>query len=128
MKRISIAVLFLVAALIVLMAPVACSSGGGEEIDADITINLNANNSLFDKGSITVPAGATVAIIFENKESIMHNFALYDSSALNTSYFIGELIGKKTVTYVFTAPSQPGTYFFRCDVHPITMTGDFIVT
>jgi len=120
--------LLVVAALAMLVIPAACSSGGGEEADADITINLSANNSLFDKGSITVPAGTTVAIIFENKESVLHNFALYDSSALNTSYFKGELIGKKTVTYVFTAPSQPGTYFFRCDLHPIAMTGDFIVT
>jgi len=33
-----------------------------------------------------------------------------------------------TTTYTFTAPSTPGTYFFRCDVHPETMTGQFIVT
>ncbi len=121
-------VLFLVAALAVLVAPTACSSGGGDVVDADITINLSANNSLFDKGSITVPVGATVAIIFENKESVLHNFSLYDSSALKTSYFIGELMGKKTVTYVFTAPPEPGTYFFRCDLYPIAMTGDFVVT
>ena len=36
--------------------------------------------------------------------------------------------GVKTVRYDFQAPEQPGTYFFRCDVHPVAMVGDFIVT
>jgi N-methylhydantoinase B len=30
--------------------------------------------------------------------------------------------------YRFTAPSVPGTYFFRCDFHPVTMSGTFVVT
>ncbi len=29
--------------------------------------------------------------------------------------------------YTFTAHSQPGTYFFRCDVHFTMMTGQFVV-
>ena len=28
---------------------------------------------------------------------------------------------------VFDAPERPGNYFFRCDVHPDTMTGTFRV-
>ena len=31
------------------------------------------------------------------------------------------------ITYVFTAPAIPGTYYFRCDLHP-SMQGQFIVT
>ena len=125
MKGLSI--VFMIFLAVMLIVPAACSSSG-EEVNADITINLSADGSKFDKDSITVPAGAKVAIVFENKESVLHNFALYDSSALDTSYFIGKLINKGTFTYVFTAPSEPGTYFFRCDLHPIAMTGDFIVT
>lgn len=37
------------------------------------------------------------------------------------------MTGPATTTYTFTAPSTPGTYFFRCDVHPTVMTGQFIV-
>jgi glucose dehydrogenase len=29
-------------------------------------------------------------------------------------------------TVQFTAPAQPGSYFFRCDVHPTIMTGHLI--
>jgi plastocyanin len=39
----------------------------------------------------------------------------------------GMTTGVSTVTYTFDAPTTPGTYFFRCDVHPTTMTGSFIV-
>jgi plastocyanin len=31
-----------------------------------------------------------------------------------------------TTTYTFEAP-DPGEYFFRCDVHPVDMTGTFVV-
>ncbi|MEN6388155.1 MAG: hypothetical protein ABFD13_04555 [Candidatus Cryosericum sp.] len=27
----------------------------------------------------------------------------------------------------FDAPTTPGMYFFHCDIHPATMTGQFIV-
>jgi plastocyanin len=77
-----------------------------------------------------VPAGASVSIGFENRDGgIPHNFSLYtDASATAPAIFQGEIItGPKTIVYKFTAPAQPGTYFFRCDVHPTTMTGSFIV-
>ena len=42
--------------------------------------------------------------------------------------FQGDLdSGPAPITYNFDAPSTPGTYFFRCDVHPDTMTGQLTV-
>jgi plastocyanin len=94
-----------------------------------VTIDLVARNMAFDTNTITVPAGASVTINFNNKDGASHNFSLYtDSGAKPPAIFQGEIInGSKTVTYHFTAPAQPGTYFFRCDIHPTTMTGSFIV-
>jgi plastocyanin len=94
-----------------------------------VTINLVAQNMAFDKNSITVAAGANVTITFNNKDTIPHNFALYtNSSATPPAIFQGQTVtGPTTVTYTFTAPATPGTYFFRCDVHPTSMTGSFIV-
>jgi plastocyanin len=113
----------------------ACSSpsttpttqtGGGNSV----TINLSATALAFDKSTITVPHGATVTINFTNHDGVEHNFVLYTNSTASTAIFVGQLITgpNKSITYTFTAPSSPGTYFFRCGVHPTTMTGDFIVT
>ena len=92
-----------------------------------ITIDLIADNMAFNKSTITVPAGARVTMNFDNQESVPHNFALYTNSSTATMIFRGQTITNDTIVYTFTAPSTPGNYFFRCDVHPITMTGTFIV-
>jgi plastocyanin len=93
-----------------------------------VTVSLVARNMAFDKTTITVPAGASVTMNFENKDSAPHNFALYTNSGASQSIFVGQVItGPKAITYTFNAPTVPGSYFFRCDVHPIAMTGSFII-
>lgn len=107
-----------------MMAQEMLRDGEGEEV----SVALSADNIAFDRNTITVPAGARVTMTFNNKEGVAHNFALYETSAADNAIFVGETItGPETITYEFAAPSTPGTYFFRCDVHPTTMTGDFIV-
>ncbi|MCE5338312.1 MAG: cupredoxin domain-containing protein [Methanomicrobiaceae archaeon] len=93
------------------------------------TVDLTAENIKFDKSTITVPAGAAVTVNFNNKDSgVPHNFAVYTDSSASQNIFKGDTVtGPATTTYTFTAPATPGTYFFRCDVHPQQMTGDFIV-
>jgi plastocyanin len=95
-----------------------------------VSVDLTAQSFAFDKNTITVKAGASVTLNFNNKDSgIPHNFALYTNSSATTPIFVGQTItGPATASYKFTAPSTQGTYFFRCDVHPTTMTGSFIVT
>ena len=95
-----------------------------------VNIQLVAKNIAFDKKTITVPAGASVTIAFDNKDSgVPHNFALYQDSSASKPIFMGDMtMGPATTTYTFTAPSTPGKYFFRCDAHPTTMTGTFVVT
>ncbi|MFC1918177.1 cupredoxin domain-containing protein [Chloroflexota bacterium] len=97
--------------------------GTGESV----TIKLSAENISFNKGTIRVPAGAEVTVVFENKDSVPHNLAIYKTESASEAIFVGEIItGPNTVTYRFTAPLTPLKYFFRCDVHP-AMNGDFVV-
>jgi plastocyanin len=90
---------------------------------------LTAKSMAFNKSAITVSAGAQVTINFDNQDSgIPHNFAAYTDSSASKSIFVGETItGPNQTTYTFTAPATPGSYFFRCDVHPTVMTGTFTV-
>jgi plastocyanin len=130
--------------LIIILALVACSSSSttsststttssspptstSTSSSQPVTIDLTAQNMAFDKTTITVPAGAKVTINFTNKENIPHNFAAYTDSTAATTIFKGTVITNSSTTYTFTAPATPGTYFFRCDVHPTSMTGSFIV-
>lgn len=95
-----------------------------------ITINLIAQNLAFNLSTLTVPAGTNVTINFDNRDAgILHNFSLFNNSnASPPAIFQGQTItDSATITYTFTAPNAPGTYFFRCDIHPTTMTGSFIV-
>ncbi len=105
------------------------SSISTEQSKKNIAINLIAKDIAFDKNSITVPAGAHVTVNFDNQDNgIPHNVAFYTDSSASKSIYVGAVItGPKKVTYAFDAPTTPGIYFFRCDVHPTSMTGQFIV-
>ncbi len=95
-----------------------------------VAMTLTAKDIAFDTSTLSAPAGSTVALTFVNNDAgVPHNFALYTDSTAATSIFRGANIsGPATTTYTFTAPATPGSYFFRCDPHPETMTGSFVVT
>jgi len=95
----------------------------------EVVVDLVARGVAFNTKSITVPAGSKVIVNFDNQDSgIRHNFAVYDSPSAQQVIFKGDLIaGPGKITYTFLAPTQPGTYFFRCDPHPQIMKGQFIV-
>jgi plastocyanin len=94
-----------------------------------VTVTLTAHNNAFNLGTISVPAGAHVVVLFTNLDATPHNLAVYTDSSASQVIFRGqEITGPQaTITYAFDAPAQPGTYFFRCDVHPMTMMGQFVV-
>ncbi len=111
------------------VAKVTVTVSSGSQAGMTATIDLVAQNTTFDKATITVPAGAFVTINFNNKDTaIPHNFAVYDSAQATRQIFKGSFVsGPGTTVYSFIAPTTPGTYFFRCDAHPSIMTGSFIV-
>ena len=66
---------------------------------------------------LTVKPGATVTVT--NSDGTEHTVTADAGSAFNA-----EVAGKGPAT--FTAPSQPGTYAFHCNYHPM-MHGQLIV-
>lgn len=95
-----------------------------------MSVQITAQDIALDVDVITASPDALVTLVFTNNENpvIFHNIAIYEDSAATKSIMVGEFIpGGQTATYQFTAPSTPGTYFFRCDIHPFAMHGELIV-
>jgi nitrite reductase (NO-forming) len=114
------------------MAPSTVPSSGGTSAatcaPSGATLHLKAHNVAFDTNCLAAPAGKAFSVVFDNQDpGVPHNFAIYTDSAATTALFKGDLVsGPKTMTYKVDA-LKPGTYFFRCDVHPTTMFGTFVV-
>jgi len=101
-------------------------ASGETAAGTSVTVSLTAQNIAFDKSSLEVPAGAAVSLAFENKDPLEHNFSVYRDEQMKNPVFQGSLQGQGSITYSFVAPSEQGTYYFFCDVHP-TMKGIFRV-
>jgi plastocyanin len=109
---------------------VAEEGNGGETPSAGpVSVTIEAKNIQFDKRTITANAGSQVNITFINNDAgVLHNVAFYTNRSASTKIFASETTtGVSTHNFSFDAPAAPGSYFFRCDVHPDTMTGTFSV-
>jgi plastocyanin len=65
-------------------------------------------------------------IAFDNQESEPHNVAIYGDSATEKVFGSDPFSGPAVVNYDVPALA-PGSYFFRCDVHP-NMAGELTVS
>jgi hypothetical protein len=99
------------------------------EPGAPVTVNVIARNILFNVKTITVPRSAQVTVMFDNQDpGVLHNVAFYTDRTTRTRIYVGAIFaGPEMREYQFAAPATPGNFFFRCDVHPDTMTGTFVV-
>jgi plastocyanin len=113
-------------------APVATAAPVAAPAPVQLSIMSPAAPPLtFDTTTLSAPAGAQVTVTFTNNEvGIPHNWHVFngpDSSA-PTLAATQIITGPGTVDSVtFTAPTQVGSNFFWCDVHPTVMTGSFDV-
>jgi plastocyanin len=103
------------------------TDGAGDE--DSVVLEITAENTTFDETELTAPAGADVTLIYDNDDDgIDHNWSLYETPESTEALFEGPLTtGIEQVRYEFTAPEEPGTYHYHCDIHPTQMDGDFIV-
>ena len=87
------------------------------------TVRIGADASLFDSAELVVPADRPFSLVFENREPIPHNVAIYTDASAAQAIFVGEIFPGPAERPYAVPPIPAGTYFFRCDVHPVQMTG-----
>jgi plastocyanin len=124
-SRLVVVVVFVISAALAAACGPASAGGqaSGAPTEADATITANALE--FDTAKLTLPAGEGRTIRLVNRESVPHNVAIYIDDSAAQSLFVGELISRGETVY--TLPRlDPGTYFFRCDLHP-EMKGSLVV-
>ncbi len=96
-----------------------------------VNVTIIGKNILFDKRSFSAGVDSDVTVTFDNQDpGVLHNIAFYTSRAATTlipNSSSPVLPGPRVDVVNFKAPSSPGSYFFRCDVHPDTMTGAMTV-
>jgi plastocyanin len=108
--------------------PTGSAPPAGGPATGSTTLQITAFNLLFNPRTLSAPANTPITVRLDNQDvGVLHNFSVYTNSQLTTRIFIGELItGPNAINYNFTTPAA-GSYFFRCDVHPDTMTGTLTV-
>ncbi len=106
------------------------SSGDGDAPSADaggeiIEITVGTDDGaelLFDPTEITVPAGATIRLTFNNESTVPHNLTFDDPINAATENIVDPGASE---TIEFTAP-ESGEYTYVCTLHP-GMEGTLIV-
>jgi nitrite reductase (NO-forming) len=107
-------------------------AGGGASAAAcepdGTKLSIVAKGAVFTTDCLAAPAGKAFTITFDNADpGVPHNVSIYTDDSASQALFTGDLVsGPKKIVYEVPA-LDPGTYFFRCDVHPTTMTGTFVV-
>jgi plastocyanin len=113
-----------------ILALAACSAGSSgrmvePSIDPD-ALTIAAKDLAFSTSRLSAPAGKPFQIAFDNQESAPHNVAIYRDSAATQKVLGSEPFGGPGVVRYDVPPLAPGSYFFRCDVHP-SMAGQLTV-
>ena len=112
----------------------AATAGEGDEEDGGVpsgpvAVRIVAKDLKFDKSTIRASASAPVTVTLDNQDAgVLHNIAFYTNASATQPIFVGEVFpGVLARDFNFRAPDSPRNYIFRCDVHPDTMKGSFIV-
>jgi plastocyanin len=106
---------------------VACGGGssaivitpGGDGATLDITVGDN----FYKPNQFRVQAGQSVTLNVKNEGQAVHTVRLagpdgrYETDD-DTQVDPPMIKSGQTVSLVWTAPTEPGTYKFRCDYHP----------
>ncbi|NLX49928.1 MAG: hypothetical protein GXY82_08705 [Methanospirillum sp.] len=97
-----------------------------------VTVELVADSSNpesgFSPSTLTVPAGARVTLVFDNRDWTTHSVSIFADEDWDDPIFEGAPVkGPAVVEYTFTAPAAPGRYVIACGVPSPHRMGTLVV-
>jgi plastocyanin len=83
----------------------------------------------FDVGILRAPAGTEVTVTYDNDSTQFHNVAFFAGDSIDDPLIARTepAVGPGTQEVTFITPTEPGTYRFACQLHPISMTGTLVI-
>jgi plastocyanin len=90
-------------------------------------LQIAAKDIGFSTDQLAAPAGKPFDVTFENQDPLPHNVAIFPSAASTSALFQGEIVTGPTSVIYHVPALKAGTYEFRCEVHPSSMTGTITV-
>lgn len=107
----------------------ATEEGGGAPVPA--RLEVTAEGVQFSASSISLEAGKPEHLTFENKDSVEHNLAIYETKAgaadQKNALFDFDPFAGPDAEELEISPLEKGEYVFICDVHPTQMRGEVVV-
>jgi plastocyanin len=90
---------------------------------ADVTV-CAFDDQGFVPSTLRGPAGRPFTVAFDNEDAgVQHNVAVYADEGATDPIAVGDLVAGTATSATDVPALDAGSYFFRCDVHPGTMTG-----
>ena len=103
-------------------------SPSSEPADTGDAIEIVAEGLAFNTDTLEASADQPIVIAFDNRDvGTPHNISIYADQVADVVYFVGETFPGPAVRLYEVGPIGQGSVFFRCDVHPDSMTGTLVV-
>ena len=103
----------------------ADGNGGGTATVTDGAVEITAADLAFDATTIEATAGEDFTITLVNDDSAPHNISIYSEEG-GDQIVLGDTAEAGQSVTVDVSALEPGTYYFKCDIHP-DMNGSVVV-
>lgn len=83
------------------------------------TLTITAKDIAYAPAQMSAPAGSPLQIRFDNQDAgVPHNLGLYGDAGFSTKLYESAIKSGPAVEDITIPGLVPGTYQFRCTVHP----------
>jgi plastocyanin/mono/diheme cytochrome c family protein len=105
----------------------AAGAAGATPAAPSTDLQQTATDNKFSATALASPAGKQITLTLDNKGSAIHNWDVTDVKDDSGKDIKTDLTDPGKSSKVTFTISKPGTYHFRCDVHPTEMTGTIVI-